>query len=104
MGVFGCRWIQAIELLLELSTAFTKGSMLVNDAESCFEIAACIATGEGITLAEQRCQVAAELAAAAFSGFQHQKPEARVHPQGGQLTPRRTQLSIGLQESQGLEV
>ena len=66
-------WAQALELLEKLSTALTQGSMLANDAESCFEIAACIATGEGITLAEQRSQVAAELAAAAFSGFQHQK-------------------------------
>ena len=54
MVVFGCCWTETLELLLELSTAFTKGSMLVNDAESCFEIAACIATGEGITLAKQR--------------------------------------------------
>jgi hypothetical protein len=71
MGVFGCRWIQAIELPSELATAFTKGSMLANDAESCFEIAACIATGEGITLAEQRRQVAAEFGTAVKSGFQH---------------------------------
>jgi hypothetical protein len=71
MVVFGCWWTETFELLLELSTAFTKGSMLVNDAESCFEIAACIATGEGITLAEQRRQVAAEFGTAASSGFQH---------------------------------
>jgi hypothetical protein len=63
---------QAIELPPELATAFPKGSMLANNRESCFKIAACIATGEGITLAEQHRQVAAELGTAAFSGFQHQ--------------------------------
>ena len=54
MVVFRCRWTEAIELLVELPTAFTKGSVLANHPESCFEIAACVATGEGITLAQQR--------------------------------------------------
>jgi hypothetical protein len=58
-------------LLVKLSTAFPKGSMLANNGESCFEIAACIATGEGITLAEERRQIAAELGTPLFSGFQH---------------------------------
>ena len=88
----------------ELATAFPKGSMLANNRESCFKIAACIATGERITLAEQRRQVAAELGAAASSGFQHQKAEARVYPQCGQLSPHRTELSIGLEQAQGFEV
>jgi hypothetical protein len=49
--VFRCRGTEPIELLVELPTAFTKGPVLANNAESCLEIAACVATGEWITLA-----------------------------------------------------
>jgi hypothetical protein len=100
--VFRCRWTEPIELLVELATAFTKGPVLANNAESCFEIAACVATGEWITLAQERRYVATELGTAVSSGLQHQQPKAWVNPQCGKLSPARAELPIGLQQTQGL--
>ena len=97
MVVLRCRRTEAIELLVELATAFAKVPVLANDAESCFEIAARVATGEGIMLAQERRYVATEFGTAASSGFQHQQPKAWVNPQCGKLSPARAELPIELE-------
>ena len=76
---------------------------LIESLEATAEIGAGVPAGQGIPIAQQGCQVTAQLRAAPPLGLQHQQPQPGMHAQAAELASRCAESSFRGHHIHGLQ-